>query len=369
MKLEKILEDLYLNHGLPPRPKFIKIIKSKKIQMDSKVLNDIVDGIISKYSNTREKFQRDNRRKVDGHHVSPEPFWITQMDLIDMSEFETYNKGYKWILIIIDVFSRHIFTVPMKDKRAITTLEGFKELENKKYWFKPSIILSDDGPEFKGEFTKYISDNHMILDNEVGKDDHKRLAVVDRVIMTIKGVLYKMMDALKTKKWTELLDDAVEAYNTTPHITLEGATPREGLTNDTIMFNIKEINEFKKDFNEQREQKLKVGDLVRVKEQRDSIKKRSYKQQWSDEAYVITGITKAHVYLDNQYKMHIDTVLKITDKEELQEEKKEIKEEIKGHDRAIKRLLKEGLVQSKARAEQVVSKLKEPQQAIKQRVK
>jgi len=52
-------------------------------------------------------------------------------DLVDMQEWASENKGYKYMLNIIDVFSKYAWSFPIKDKRGKTVLDAFKQTEKK----------------------------------------------------------------------------------------------------------------------------------------------------------------------------------------------------------------------------------------------
>ena len=52
-------------------------------------------------------------------------------DLVDMKEWEKQNKGFKYMLNVIDVFSKYAWSIPMKNKTGETTLEGFREIHRK----------------------------------------------------------------------------------------------------------------------------------------------------------------------------------------------------------------------------------------------
>jgi len=62
------------------------------------------------------------KRKVQVNEVDD----IWGADLVDMQEWSRINKGYKYMLNVIDVFSKYAWSVPLKDKKADTVTEAFK---------------------------------------------------------------------------------------------------------------------------------------------------------------------------------------------------------------------------------------------------
>jgi hypothetical protein len=71
----------------------------------------------------RRKFPR---RKVEVYGVDD----IWGADLVDMQEWSRDNKGYKYMLNVIDVLSKYAWSVPLKDKKGDTVTEAFKYIVN-----------------------------------------------------------------------------------------------------------------------------------------------------------------------------------------------------------------------------------------------
>ena len=53
---------------------------------------------------------------------------IWAADLVDMSSYSKFNKGVKFLLSVIDVFSKYGWMIPMKDKRGLSVAEGLKHI-------------------------------------------------------------------------------------------------------------------------------------------------------------------------------------------------------------------------------------------------
>ena len=72
---------------------------------------------------------------------------IWGVDLADMQSLSKYNKGIKYLLCAIDLFSKYAWVVPLKDKRGITIVNAFQKIISKGH--KPKKIWVDQGGEFK----------------------------------------------------------------------------------------------------------------------------------------------------------------------------------------------------------------------------
>ena len=88
----------------------------------------------------RRKFQR---RQVLVNEI--DDVWAA--DLVEMQEWKKVNKGYRYILNVIDCFSKYAWSVPLEDKKGETVLDAFKYIV-KISDRKPAYIWVDGGKEF-----------------------------------------------------------------------------------------------------------------------------------------------------------------------------------------------------------------------------
>jgi hypothetical protein len=88
-----------------------------------------------------------------------------QIDLIDVGSYVSKNRNHKYILTVIDNFSKYVFAIGLKGKSAMELLEGMLDIiENQAEHTHPRIIQSDNGGEFKNEiFQQWAKDNKITL--------------------------------------------------------------------------------------------------------------------------------------------------------------------------------------------------------------
>jgi len=78
-----------------------------------------------------------------------------------MENLASDNDGYKWILCIIDVFSKYAWCVPLKNKTATTVLDAFKKVVNDSERI-PAKLWVDQGSEFYNkQFEKWIKEKNI----------------------------------------------------------------------------------------------------------------------------------------------------------------------------------------------------------------
>ena len=62
-----------------------------------------------------------------------------------------FNKGFRFLLCVIDIFGKFSWVVPLKDKKGVSIVQGFQKILNKS-GLNP--ILVDKGSEFYNSFLK-----------------------------------------------------------------------------------------------------------------------------------------------------------------------------------------------------------------------
>ena len=68
-------------------------------------------------------------------------------DLADMQLMSKFNKGFRFFLCVIDIFSKYAWVIPLKDKEGVSNVNAFLKIL-KKSDRKPNKIWVDKGTEF-----------------------------------------------------------------------------------------------------------------------------------------------------------------------------------------------------------------------------
>lgn len=168
----------------------------------------------------KEILRQTKPKKVYNSITTTKPLQQVNIDLMVMDKIKTKkgNKNFAYALIIIDIYSRFLWVVPIKTKTASDTLDAWKRaFKGSK---QPKNITSDSGSEFKGVFGKYLRDNN-ISHRTVEIGDHKSLGLVDRVIRTIRRKLRLLWQTNDDFDWITHIDRVVKEYNNTRHSTVK----------------------------------------------------------------------------------------------------------------------------------------------------
>ena len=191
---------------------------------------------------------------------------IWGVDLADVQLLSKFNKGFRFLLCVIDIFSKYAWVIPLKDKKRISIVNAFQKIL-KESNRKPNKIWVDKGSEFyNNSFKKWLKDNdiEMYSANNEGK-----YVVAERFIRTLKTKIYKHMTSISKNVYIDSLDDIVKEYNNTYHTTIK-MRPVDVKDNAYI--------DFKKEINNNNP-KFKVGDHVRVSKYKNIFAK-GYMPNW-----------------------------------------------------------------------------------------
>ena len=108
---------------------------------------------------------------------------IWGVDSADMQLMSKYNKGIKYLLRVIDLFSKYVWFVPLKNKKGISIANAFQSILNNSKR-KPNKIWVIQGSEFyKNPFKKWVKDNDI---NMHSTHNEGKSAVAERFINTLK---------------------------------------------------------------------------------------------------------------------------------------------------------------------------------------
>ncbi len=174
---------------------------------------DVKKFILEKASLSRHKrkFHKFKRRQIFVNG----PFTQIQADTAFMLDFARWNHGYKYILAVVDCFSRKNYVRPMKTTTAEESARNLDSILDSMD-FKPTQFSSDMGNEFNVR-NKNI---YNILVDKYGMlifilKPPKKAAIVERFILTLKQRLYRYMTDTGSKNWVDVLQDISEAINNT----------------------------------------------------------------------------------------------------------------------------------------------------------
>ena len=221
-----------------------------------------------------------NKRKV--YSQFKDNIW--GVDLADMQSLIKKNKGIKYLLCAIDLYSKYAFVVPLKDKKGISVTNEFNKII-KQSGRKPNKIWVDQGSEFyKHVFKRWLSRNNIIMYSTYKEG---KSVVAERFSRTLKNKLYKHMTATGKNVYYDVLDDIINEYNNTKHNTIK-MKPKDVGNNKRVYID---------EHNEERS-RFKVGDRVRISKLKNIFAK-GYTPNWSREIFIVNKVNDTVPYTYN----------------------------------------------------------------------
>ena len=252
-----------------------KHVNIKLISQNEQLAEELHKTIIRKFE----------KRKVDA--AFKDNIWGA--DLADMQSLSKYNKGIRFLLCVIDIFSKYAWVVPLTDKKGISIVKAF-QIILKQSNRKPNKIRVDKGSEFyNAYFKKWLRDNDIVI---YSTHNEGKPVVAERFIRKLKSKIYKYMTSISKNVYIDKLDDIVDEYNNTYHTAIK-MKPID-VKDNTYINADKEINN--------KDPKFKVGDCVRISKYKKIFAK-GYTLNWSEEVFVIKKVknTVPWTYVINDF--------------------------------------------------------------------
>ena len=145
-----------------------------------------------------------------------------QADLADMQHLAKQNNNKKYLLCVIDVFSKFSWVIPIQNKMGKTLIEAFQSIVRKSKR-KPLSLQTDKGTEFKNKlFQQYLKKNQIHFFTT--ENPETKASVVERFQRTLKTRMWKYFTHNKTTRYINVLKSLVKSYNHTFHRSIK-STP------------------------------------------------------------------------------------------------------------------------------------------------
>lgn len=213
---------------------------------------------------------------------------LWQADLMDFQKYSNYNKGYKYILVVIDALSKYVWVKPVKskDKNCVTkSMHDILSCSSR----KPNNLQTDHGKEFYNNLFQKLLRNYDI--NHYSTHSVKKASIVERVIRTIKSHLYKLFSLNGSYRWLgPNLNSIVEKYNNTSH-RITKHKPIEVNKANQIVVRSNILHTQRPAAN--RKPKFLVNDSVRVSKFKGDFYK-GYTPNWSTEIFNVVKVNNTN---------------------------------------------------------------------------
>jgi len=230
------------------------------------------------------------------------PWHSLSADLIDFTNKPA--RQWRYILVVIDNFSRFIHTRKMTGKTAEKTakaMEDILESIKSKFGKVPTYVLSDDGPEFKSDYMKVL-DKFKIQKRRTLAGQPQSNGMVERANGRIK-ILMAKNKKIHGGDWSQHLATATKVYNEyTNRSTKFSPSKAVDLKKDEWDILRKNVAKVQKDENREQAADLEVGETVRLKIPKGKLDKAS-DPSWSEKIYRIAKIHRKQATKQTSYRI------------------------------------------------------------------
>lgn len=222
---------------------------------------------------------------------------LWQADLVEMINYELYNDGYRYLLTVIDTFSKKAWAIAIKRKTAVNIVKSMQKIF-KNSMRKPKNLQTDDGKEFFNNSFKNLMKIYHI--NHYSTYSVLKASIVERFNRTLKNMMWKEFSYQGTYQWINIYKNLINQYNNTYHKTIHMSPNDVNLTNeqmllDTVYNHLKITNK----------PKFKIGDFERISKYKHIFEK-GYTPNWTTEIFKIKIIqnTNPTTYILEDYQEH-----------------------------------------------------------------
>lgn len=242
-----------------------------------------------------EELHKPARRNYPRRKVSVRGLDETwQADLVEMIPYSRDNKGHRYLLTVIDVFSKYAWAVPVKRKTGEDVANAMKSIF--KAGRKPKNLQTDRGKEFYNKNFEDLMTQHKI--NLYSTYSNLKASICERFNRTLKNKMWIQFTLRGNYKWIDILPKLIAEYNDRKHRTI-GVKP-----NEVSAVNEAEIlQRFKRAAGPVTKAKFKINDKVRVSKLKQVFEK-GYTPNWSTEVFTVRKVqaTNPVTYLLKDYE-------------------------------------------------------------------
>lgn len=217
-----------------------------------------------------------------------------QADLVDMQKYSKLNKGYRYLLTVIDNLSKYAWAIPLKNKSGLELKNALDKLFNKGR--QPKHLHVDQGTEFYNYQVKNLLKTYKV--NLYSTFSEKKASIIERFNRTLKTNMWKKFSLRGVYKWFDILNDLVAQYNDTKHSSIKMKPKDVSAEHEEKLRNLLNGSKFIN-----KKPKFKIGDHVRISKYKGIFEK-GYTPNWGVEIFKVFKVqrTRPITYKIKDYK-------------------------------------------------------------------
>lgn len=221
-----------------------------------------------------------NRRYVEMRGIHD----TLQADLVEMLPYANVNRGMKYILVVINIFSKKAYARALKDKSGVKVSRAMDSILTDVSHPVKNLHV-DMGREFYNGFMKNVLVKYDV--NLYSTYTTKKASIVERFNRTLKNMMWKRFSMNGSYKWTNILQTLVDEYNDSKHRTIKMKPNNVSRNNEKFLLDT--VYNRKWVIKPSVKPKYTVGDTVRLSKYK-SVFKKGYTPNWTAEVFKVKKI-------------------------------------------------------------------------------
>lgn len=201
---------------------------------------------------------------------------LFQADLVEMIPYSRQNKGHKYILCVIDCFTKFAWAIALKSKKGTDVTAAIETIFSHR---RPRLLHVDRGKEFYNKNFESLLKKYNV--KMYSTYSTMKACIVERFNRTLKTNMFRRFTGQGNHKWVVILPDLMSEYNNSKHRTI-GMTPAQADENSQLV-------QLKQRQIKQTKNKFKIGDKVRISVYK-SVFTKSYLPSWSTEIFTVVKV-------------------------------------------------------------------------------
>jgi L-rhamnose mutarotase len=213
------------------------------------------------------------------------PHETYQADLVDMGNLVKWNTNVRYLLTVIDIFTKMGYAEPVKQKTGEEVTAAFEKILNRSGHI-PKNLQTDAGKEFFNTKFQALMKRHGIHHYHTYSD--KKASIVERWNRTLKTRMYRYFTQHNTLRWTKMVQSLVDQYNHSHHRSI-GMKPVQVTRKNApkVRQNIQRSRQRLPAL--KRTSRFQEGDLVRVSRVKGTFAK-GYLPNWTEELFKVKEV-------------------------------------------------------------------------------
>ena len=286
MSADSLLRKIYYDISSPAAFSSVDRLYREAHARDSKITRQDVESFLSgeiAYTLHRRAVRKFARNPVVARHFRD----LAQADLVDVSRYSHDNDDSRFILTLIDVFTKYAYAVPLYRKTGKQVASALESLLHK---YRPSNLQTDGGTEFTNAHVQRLLKQHLI-NYYIARNEKIKCSIVERFQRTLMTKLHKYFTAKGTHTFIDVLADAVNAYNRSYHRSIRMTPEQATKMNPRVLFKHLYGYESEREMLKASRSKSKVkgGQKVRVQENKNRFNK-GYMQNFTDAIFTVSNV-------------------------------------------------------------------------------